>query len=86
MNDRPISAGCVVAWGAWVGALLLLFASWFLPPEPGDDLGRMGLGMCGVAVVAHIRLFFVAQSEHLRNAFDLGRDSAQVVRIPSGPR
>lgn len=83
--DRKVSAGCVVAWGLWSTTALLLGVSLLVPHEAGLAVGRFGLACSVAAAVAHIRTFFVAQSKHLKNAFELGQDAARadIVRIPT---
>lgn len=69
----------------WSAAFVFLLAGMLLPPEPGDDVSRMGLAVGGVATVAHIRIYFVRHEANMKNAFELGRDAAMadIVRIPT---
>lgn len=75
MTDRTLSAGCVVATGLWALMVVLLAVAW---ATGNDDAGRVGLACSAAAATATIRQFFVVQNKMVRNAFELGRDSAQV--------
>ena len=85
MVEKKVGLGCAVAWGTTVAVVGLLIVTWFLPHPMDVDFGRLVLVLTGVAAVLHIRTFFVAQSQMLRNAFELGRDAAaaEVRRIPT---
>lgn len=75
MTDRAVSAGCVVAAGLWVLMVVLLGVAW---GTGNEDAGRVGLACSAAAATATIRQFFVVQNRLMRNAFELGRDSAEV--------
>lgn len=75
VTDRTISAGCVTAAVLWVLTAVLLAASW---ATGSVILGQVGLTCSAGAATATIRQFFVMQNKMMKNAFDLGRDSAQV--------
>lgn len=65
MIDREISAGIVVAYLLWVLTVGLCIAAWV-----ADDInvGRLSLLLCGAAVTATIRTYFVTQSERIKAA------------------
>lgn len=73
MYDKKLSLGSVLAYSLWAVVALLLIASWGFDSE---HLGRTALAVSAAAATAHIRRFFIIQNRLLRNAFELGRDSA----------
>src|SRR4051794_40924990 len=72
MTDREVSAGCVVAWLLWGGTVLVFVVGWVVDVAP---LRTSAMLVCGAAVTATIRTYFVNQNRMMRNAFNLGRDS-----------
>lgn len=79
LTDREVSIGCVVAYVLWGCVLLLLTLGWWLD-EP--HLGQFGLAASAAAATATIRSYFVRQNRMMRNAFELGRDSAGATPTP----
>lgn len=76
MDDRKISvsATCIVANGAWV----LAFALMGLGVAIGrSDVRALALMVCGVAMTATIRTYFIVHARLMRNAFELGQDSVR---------
>lgn len=72
-----ISLGCVAAYGLWAGAVMLLGIGMVI-----DSLyvQNWGLALSAAAATASIRQYFVRQNRMMRNAFELGRDSATPLR------
>lgn len=81
--DKRLSLGSVIAYGLWALVVLLLAASWGFDSA---HLGRAALACSAAAATAHIRQFFVTQDRLLRNAFELGRDSAGGYISPVRPQ
>lgn len=75
MRDMKISAGCAVAWGLWAVSVVTFAVAW---PLGIEGLSRLSLMLCGAAVTATIRTYFVNQNRMMRNAFELGRDSVSM--------
>ena len=73
VTDRPVNLGCVIAcclWGVTVGALLVsLF-------ERDVYLATVACAASAAAATATVRTYFVYSNRLIRNAFELGRDSA----------
>lgn len=67
MRDREVSvsAGCVAAYLLWALSLTLCMIAWFVDSM---DVGRFSLIVCGGAVTATIRTYFVAQHYRIKAA------------------
>lgn len=65
MTDKKISAVSVAAGTAWALSLGLWGLAWIIS---SDDIGRLSLIVCGVAVTATIRSYLVTQDERIRTA------------------
>lgn len=63
--DREISAGAVVAYLLWTLSLVLCGVAWLADDL---DIGRLSLIVCGAAVTATVRTYFVCQGERIRSA------------------
>lgn len=75
MTDWKISVGCAVAVGLWGAVVALLAAG----TATGDvRLGVYGLACSAAAATASIRCYHVTTNRMLRDAFELGRESARV--------
>ena len=80
VNDRSVSLGCVAAYAMWVTTVGLLL----MGTVHGSGIVAMwGLAMSAGAATATIRSYFVNHNRMMRNAFDLGRDSAGVTVPPT---
>lgn len=61
------------AWSLWfLGGVAILANALGMP----DWLGHFGMVLGAAAGTVHIRGFFCAQAEMVRNAYNLGRDAA----------
>lgn len=65
MNDTDISAGCAVAYGAWVISLILWGVGWSI-----DSRGLLTLSLiiCAVAVTATVRTYLVGLDRRIKTA------------------
>lgn len=71
--ELSTTAGLVIAYAAWA----LTLATWTIACIVGSgDMRALSIIVCGVAVTATIRTYFVGLHQMVRNAFELGRDSA----------
>lgn len=77
MTDREVSMGCVVAYGLWTGALVLIALGGVVDHA---FLGQFGVTVSIAAGTATVRQYFVAQNRLMRNAYELGRDSVTPMR------
>lgn len=72
VTDRFVTLGSVVAYGLWALGLLMLVFSWLVgDADLATHLGRGGLFLCGAAITATVRIYFVKQNKCMRNAFEL---------------
>jgi hypothetical protein len=78
MDDRAWSSTCVVAYALWTTSGLLMVMSMLVWDDAPltEHLGRLALILCGVAMTATIRSYFVCSNRLTRQAFDYGRESA----------
>lgn len=75
MEDRDISIGCVVAVLMWAATCVLLGLGWALDHQ---YVALIGLACSAAAATASIRHYHVTSNRIIRNAFELGRDSARI--------
>lgn len=70
----------VASWILWGAAALLLGVSWI---AQNPHVGMVGLASSAAAATVTTRCYFIAQTEMMRAAFDLGREagSGSVQRI-----
>lgn len=80
MVDRSfnVSVGCVVAYGLWSACLTLWCVSWITHLAP---LGQLSLIICGMAVVATIRTYFIGFHERMKTALAVTREAGSVKPI-----
>lgn len=64
MLEREISARCVLSYALWSVCLIVWAISWALG---SDDLGRLGLIVCGAAVTGSVKWMFIQQREHFKS-------------------
>lgn len=74
LRDREVSTtwGCIVAYGLWSCALVLMSIGWLLSDA---HMGQFGVVAAIGGATATVRQYFVEQNRLVRNAFELGRDS-----------
>ncbi|QYJ05375.1 hypothetical protein KUV85_06765 [Nocardioides panacisoli] len=77
MIDREVSAGWLAACLLWVVVATLVTLGWVLGME---HLGQVGVAVAAVAATATVRHYLVEQNRHIRQAFELGRESATPLR------
>jgi hypothetical protein len=78
-TDRrfSVSVACLLAYGLWVGALVLLIVAAAVESHP---LGWFGLATSAAAATATVRMYLIRLHRMLRNAFELGQDSVRLLR------
>lgn len=81
LNEKHITLGCLAAYGLWSLSLALLVTGTVVGLLTKDETLAMvimahALVCSAAAATATIRRFFVYQNKMVRNAFELGRDSA----------
>ena len=76
LGDRElrVKVGCLVAYGLWVLAVTLLC---FAMCQESWMLAVWGLATTGGAATATIRMYFVAQNQMMRRAFEYGREQGR---------
>lgn len=78
LHDVKISAGTTLAWTLTFIVVVGLVVAWAID---SDHVGRCAVATSAAAATAHIRQYFVIQNHLLKNAFELGRDSADGRRL-----
>jgi hypothetical protein len=67
VKDTDISAGCAIAYGAWVASLIIWGVGW---GTGSGGLRTLSIIVCGIAATATVRTYFVEFSAMVRRAFD----------------
>ncbi|QYJ05256.1 hypothetical protein KUV85_06160 [Nocardioides panacisoli] len=75
MIDRGVSAGWLVACSLWVTVATVMPLGWVLGIDP---FGQVAVAVAAAAATA--RHYLVEQNRHIRQAFELGRESATPMR------
>lgn len=75
MTDREISAGCMVAYGLWIGVALLMATTWALDSHVLEMVMVTIVTAIGAAT-STVRQYMVAQNRMMKNAFDMGKADA----------
>ena len=85
--EKQVSLTCVAAIGLWTATFLFILSGTVVGFVTGDEhmhvilaLMAHGLACSAAAATVSIRLMFKRQNKLLRDAFELGRDSAPPVR------
>lgn len=75
VQDRTVSLGCFVAYMLWTLALALMIGGTLFHTY---TLQNWGIVCAAAGATATVRSYFVSQNRMMRNAFQLGRDSAAI--------
>lgn len=75
INDRAMSVGCAVATALWVlSGVILIFSVAVWDGPLALHLGRFSIILCGAAVTATVRNYFVTTNRVIRSVLAV-RDS-----------
>lgn len=64
LDERHISARCLMSSGLWALCVVAWAVSWMVE-QP--DLGRLSLILCGAAVTVTVKGMFIAQRRYIKS-------------------
>lgn len=78
LDERHVSARCLMAWLLWSLSLVVWVISWALGL---DDLGRLALMICAGAATFTIKGFFLKQRQYIKTVAAVTSTVASPTRI-----